>query len=107
MRAIARILAAVAAAITMQNTLAQDADPAKARKGEDVYRMYCSTCHGDDLKNSGSTFDLRRLGAAERSRFENSVQNGKNQMPPWKGVIDAEQMDQIWNYIRANAYDKK
>jgi mono/diheme cytochrome c family protein len=34
------------------------------------------------------------------------VHNGKNQMPPWKGVLTDEQIDQLWHYIRANACDK-
>ena len=82
-------------------------DPAKAKAGERIYRNYCATCHGDDMVNtSTSTFDLRRLRADERPRFENSVTNGKNQMPPWKGVISPDDMDLIWNYLRTNANDK-
>jgi mono/diheme cytochrome c family protein len=89
---------------------AQDAavDQAKIEAGESVYNTYCQTCHGDRLVNSGQNqaFDLRRLTAGERPRFENSVRNGKNQMPPWKGALDDEQIDQLWHYIRANAYQK-
>jgi mono/diheme cytochrome c family protein len=80
-------------------TSAQDA--AKVEAGEGVYRTYCSPCHGDNLVSSGQTFDLRRLTAADRPRFENSVLNGKNQMPPWKGALSNEEIDQIWHYIRA------
>ena len=29
--------------------------------------------------------------------------NGRGNMPPWKGVIDAEQMDVLWAFVRANA----
>jgi mono/diheme cytochrome c family protein len=29
------------------------------------------------------------------------VLNGKNTMPPWRGVLDMEQIDSIWAYIRA------
>ena len=90
--------------LVLNSALAQDA--AKVKAGEQVYRSYCSTCHGDDLVTSGTTFDLRKLHADERPRFENSVLNGKNQMPPWKGALSPEQIDQVWNYIRANAYDK-
>jgi mono/diheme cytochrome c family protein len=89
---------------------AQDAaaDPAKIEAGENVYNNNCQTCHGDHLVNSGQNqaFDLRRLKAGERARFDTSVRNGKNQMPPWKGVLDDEQIDQLWHYIRANANQK-
>jgi mono/diheme cytochrome c family protein len=81
-------------------------DQAKTAAGEQVYNTYCATCHGDDLVNTGQTFDLRKLKADERPRFENSVRNGKNQMPPWKGVLTDEEIDQVWHYIRANAYQK-
>ena len=49
---------------------------------------------------------VERGKAGDRARFENSVLNGKNQMPPWKGVIDKDQLELLWSYIRANAYQK-
>ncbi len=85
-------------------SLGQDAK--KAAAGERVYTTYCATCHGDALVSSGQTFDLRRLRKDERPRFENAVQNGKGQMPPWKGVVSAEDMDLIWHYIRTLANDR-
>src|SRR5271169_5308553 len=77
--------------------LAEDAAPNqdKIAAGEAVYNMRCAVCHGDDLVNSGQTFDLRRLKADERPRFENSVRNGKSQMPPWKGVLSDDEIDQL------------
>ena len=81
-------------------------DEAKIKAGETVYNTNCATCHGDDLVNTGQTFDLRKLKADERPRFEHSVRNGKNQMPPWKGVLSDENIDQLWHYIRAHAYEK-
>jgi mono/diheme cytochrome c family protein len=96
--------------LLLRPAFAQDAAPeqdkAKIAAGEDVYNTNCAICHGDELVNSGQTFDLRRLKSDERPRFENSVRNGKNQMPPWKGVLSDEQIDQLWHYIRANAYQK-
>ena len=83
---------------------ATDKDAQKVEAGESVYNNYCETCHGSRLVNIGQTsFDLRRLRADERPRFETSVLNGKGNMPPWKGVIDAEQLDLLWAFIRANA----
>ena len=81
-------------------------DKAKIEAGENVYNTNCQICHGEQLVSTGQTFDLRRLKDNDRSRFDNSVRNGKNQMPPWKGVLTDEEIDQIWNYIRANAYQK-
>ncbi len=81
-------------------------DPAKVRAGERVFNTYCATCHGDGLVSSGQTFDLRHLRADERPRFEQSVTNGKGQMPPWKGVVSPEDIDLLWNYVRANTTAK-
>jgi mono/diheme cytochrome c family protein len=78
----------------------------KIQAGETVYRSYCSSCHGEGLVSSGQIFDLRRLRAEDRRRFENSVANGKGQMPPWRGVLGDAEIDQLWHYIRANTYEK-
>lgn len=80
-------------------------DTAQIAAGADVYRDKCAECHGDRLVNPGASFDLRRLGANERTRFDKSVSDGKGQMPAWGGVLSAEDMDALWAYIRSKAYD--
>jgi mono/diheme cytochrome c family protein len=80
------------------------AQDAKVKAGEDTYNTYCATCHGDKLVNSGQTFDLRTLRGDEHGRFVESVLKGKNgRMPPWDGVLDKDQIEQLWSYIRANS----
>jgi mono/diheme cytochrome c family protein len=106
-RACARTLAIMtlcAASSPIATVSAQD--KAKIETGENVYNTNCQICHGEQLANTGQTFDLRRLKDNERTRFDNSVRNGKNQMPPWKGVLTDEEIDQLWHYIRANAFQK-
>ena len=78
-------------------------DPARIEGGAQTYADYCSSCHGEELRNTsgGVTFDLRRLKPSEHSRFINSVLNGKNQMPPWRGALTEEQLESIWAYIRS------
>ena len=97
--ALAAALAAIASAAAAQ-------DQAAVEAGEAVYNNYCQTCHGDRLKSTGQVFDLRRLTTGDRARFDNSVRNGKNQMPPWKDLLSNEEIDQLWTYIRANAYQR-
>jgi mono/diheme cytochrome c family protein len=87
-------------------TPASAQDRAKIAAGETVFNNNCAVCHGDGLVSTGQTFDLRRLAAADRARFDDSVRNGKNQMPPWRGVLTDDEIDQLWNYIRANSYQK-
>jgi mono/diheme cytochrome c family protein len=78
-------------------------DTAQVETGERVYGDYCSSCHGEELRNTsnGVTFDLRRLRGSDRERFLDSVLNGKRQMPPWRGALQMEQIEAIWAYIRA------
>ena len=80
-------------------------DEKQVAEGERIYADYCWTCHGERLRNpgGGTTFDLRRLRAEDYPRFVNSVMNGKNQMPPWRGVLEQAQVDALWAYIRANS----
>jgi mono/diheme cytochrome c family protein len=78
-------------------------DKAKIAAGERVYATYCQICHGDDLISTGQFPDLRKMKADDRARFENTVLNGKNQMPPWRGAVTDEQIDAIWAYIRSVA----
>jgi mono/diheme cytochrome c family protein len=81
-------------------------DKAKIEAGENVYNTNCAICHGDQLKSSGQFPNLRRLTVNDREKFDTTVRNGRNQMPPWKGVLSDEEIDQIWAYIRANAIEK-
>lgn len=73
--------------------------------GEQIYADNCATCHGEELRNPGSSFDLKDLKTTERARFDKSVMEGKGQMPPWRGALTSADMDALWAYIRANAYD--
>jgi mono/diheme cytochrome c family protein len=97
-------IATMASLMSVEMAFAQD--QAKINAGEGLYNDYCYTCHGERLVSSGQTFDLRRLTVSDRARFENSVLTGKGQMPPWRGVLNSEQIDLLWAYIRANAHQK-
>ena len=94
-------LFAIATALMLPFAAVAGPDDAEAKAGAEVYHTYCANCHGVKLVSSGQTFDLRRLAAADRQRFENSVLNGKNQMPPWRGALNEVEIDQIWHYIRS------
>src|SRR6266705_1975785 len=94
------VFCALAAA---QGASAQDRSLIEA--GAEVYRAHCAECHGERLVNTGSTFDLRRLRADERPRFDKATTEGKGQMPAWGGVLSAQELDQLWVYIRSKADD--
>jgi mono/diheme cytochrome c family protein len=88
---------------------AQDAVPDKptVEAGETVYNTYCAVCHGDGLVSTGQFPNLRRLTANDRAKFDTTVRNGRNQMPPWKDVLSNTEIDEVWTFIRANAYDDR
>jgi len=96
------LVAACCAGVTLASEAAEEG---ATTSGARLYEKYCATCHGDDLQNnSGVAFDLRRLKADDEARFVNAVQHGKNAMPSWQGVLSQEQIEALWAYIRAHAY---
>ena len=38
---------------------------------------------------------------SQRERFVNSVTKGKNQMPPWGGLLKPEEIEALWLYVIA------
>ena len=88
---------------TLGAATAQDASfpPEKIRRGAETYALNCSPCHGPRLYGEESAFDLRTLTPDQRERFINSVTNGKNQMPPWGGLLKPEDIEALWAYVRA------
>jgi mono/diheme cytochrome c family protein len=94
-------MAALAAMLWLATSAALAEDQGKIGAGERVYNTYCQPCHGEDLVSTGQIFDLRRLKPEDRPRFDNSVRNGKNQMPPWRDLLNDQQIDAIWAYIRS------
>jgi len=97
---IGAVLCALAAA---QSAAAQDRSAIEA--GAELYQTHCATCHGERLVSAGTIFDLRRLRADERPRFDKATKEGKGQMPAWDGVLSAEEFDRLWAYIRSRAND--
>ena len=74
---------------------------AEVKQGAAIYAQNCSACHGPRMLDPQGAFDLRAFPRNERERFITSVTKGKNQMPPWRGVLDMEQVDALWTYVRA------
>jgi mono/diheme cytochrome c family protein len=69
-------------------------------KGRAQYQRTCSQCHGLNMVNSGtSSYDLRRFPTDQPDRFFNSVTNGKNNMPSFKGALDPGAIQWLWAYV--------
>lgn len=89
----------VCAVMTASGAAAQDRAAIEA--GEAVYTEHCVTCHGERVISPGAAFDLRKLGADERPRFDKAMVEGKGQMPSWEGMLTPAEFDQVWAYIRS------
>jgi mono/diheme cytochrome c family protein len=44
-------------------------------------------------------FDLRTFPKNDRNRFITSVTKGKNQMPPWGGLLSPAEIESLWAYV--------
>lgn len=69
-------------------------------KGREQFHRTCAQCHGRNMVNSGTTvYDLRKFPTEQRDRFYTSVTNGKGNMPSFKGALEPEVIELLWNYV--------
>jgi cytochrome c6 len=80
---------------------AEDFAPARIKAGASIFSRNCSPCHGTRMQNPEAAFDLRTFPSGEHERFVSSVTNGKNQMPPWGGLLNSEEIESLWAYVMA------
>jgi len=98
---VAGMLLAITGTALGQYTLAQDFAPAQIRKGADIYAQNCSPCHGARMQDPNSAFDLRTFPPGEKNRFVTSVVKGRNSMPPWGDLLQPDDVEALWAYVRA------
>jgi mono/diheme cytochrome c family protein len=76
--------------------------PAPDATGEEIYRMLCSNCHGDDL--SGGIGPALGPGSESASRpdsfLELTILHGRGRMPSFESSLDDAQLDRLIRYIR-------
>jgi mono/diheme cytochrome c family protein len=94
------VIAIVTVTASLQG-FAQDFPPEQIKKGAGIYAQNCSPCHGARMLDPNAAFDLRKFPPDEKNRFVNSVTRGKNQMPPWGDLLQSDDIDALWAYIRA------
>jgi len=87
----------IALAFASGAATAQDAQKLKA--GADIYERNCSPCHGARMMDPQGAADLRKFPQDQHDRFVNSVTKGKNQMPPWGGLLKPEEVEALWTYV--------
>jgi mono/diheme cytochrome c family protein len=69
------------------------------KKGSAIYSQNCSPCHGPRMLDPQGAFDLRIFPKDDRNRFLTSVSKGKNQMPPWGGLLSPGDIEALWAYV--------
>jgi len=75
-------------------------DEASISRGKNLYRSYCTRCHGLNMVSvSSAYFDLRTFPREDKPRFVNSVTNGKRAMPAWGGTLSPAEIDLLWAYV--------
>ena len=92
---------ALGAALALAALPALGQDSQQVALGAEIYSRNCSPCHGARMLDPQGAFDLRKFPRGERSRFIESVTKGKNQMPPWGGLLKPEEIEALWLYVTA------
>ncbi len=103
MRIVLLLAAALAPAVysVIAPASAQDTFSAgQIKRGAEAFSTFCTPCHGESMSNP-DLFDLKKFPPDQRSRFINSVTNGKNAMPPWRGQITPGEIEALWAYVIA------
>jgi cytochrome c55X len=88
--------------IQAQTTTTEPAPQATTEVGKKLYTSYCARCHGLNMVNNGSSFDLRTFPKDAKERFERSVKEGIKAMPAWGNTLSADELLALWAYVSAN-----
>jgi mono/diheme cytochrome c family protein len=99
-RAIVLAAAFAIAPAVAQTPSGEQFAPEQIGKGAETFAAFCSPCHGERMSNP-EFFNLKTFPPDQRSRFINSVTNGKNAMPPWRGQLKPEDIEALWSYVIA------
>ena len=73
--------------------------PEQIRAGAEIFERNCAPCHGPQMRDPESAFDLRKFPRNQHDRFVNSVTRGKNQMPPWGDMLKSDEIEALWAYV--------
>jgi len=97
-----RTVAAVMVAVVAGSVGAQPTfPPEQIQKGSALYAKNCQACHGVRMRGPEWAIDLNTFPRDDRPRFVDSVTYGKNTMPPWGDVLNADDIAALWAYVVA------
>jgi mono/diheme cytochrome c family protein len=96
-----RVVGAVVALVMMcvSATGEESFAPEQVRAGAEIFERNCAPCHGPQMRDPESAFDLRKFPHNQHDRFVTSVTRGKNQMPPWGDMLKSDEIEALWAYV--------
>lgn len=80
--------------------------------GEQLYQLYCQSCHGKEGDGNGVMTDLLRINPMDHTnpietnllsneQLLDAILNGSGRfMPGWKGILDQKDAEALVSYIR-------
>jgi mono/diheme cytochrome c family protein len=72
----------------------------EAASGAELFSANCESCHGPEGTGGHVGPDLQKSPVAEHlAQVKNQVENGGGAMPPFSGVLSAEQIDAVASYV--------
>jgi mono/diheme cytochrome c family protein len=72
--------------------------PPNADHGSDIYRQACLPCHGQ-TGGGGTGGGAPLIGGLEHDHVLTVVSAGKNNMPAFKSVYSADELNDVTSYI--------
>ena len=79
---------------------------AGASTGQELFETNCAVCHGVDgnpiLPNAPLFSKGERMEKSDEQLLV-SLSEGRNVMPPWKGILNQDEMKQLLTYGRSLA----
>ena len=97
-----RVIGATTVALAMMCVAASCEEsfaPEQVRAGAEIFERNCAPCHGPQMRDPESAFDLRKFPHDQHERFVGSVTRGKNQMPPWGDMLKSDEIEALWAYV--------
>jgi mono/diheme cytochrome c family protein len=88
------------AAATTTTTTATAPGAGQAASGAKLFSDNCESCHGTNGAGGHIGPNLQKSAVAENlAKVEKQVRNGGSVMPPFKGVLSAEEIDAVAHYV--------
>jgi quinohemoprotein ethanol dehydrogenase len=85
---------------TSTTTTATAPGAGQSASGAKLFSDNCETCHGTNGAGGHIGPNLQKSSVAENlAKVEKQVRNGGSVMPPFKGVLSAEEIEAVAHYV--------